>query len=84
MFRPSDPDASASNDGGAHSSDDSSSSPQFEAVRHHLYGRPSMVRAVIKCLYKLNYAEPLEWSKPIPTGRPSEVMVVLTKKVQVN
>ncbi|MEM9213537.1 MAG: hypothetical protein AAGD25_04235 [Cyanobacteria bacterium P01_F01_bin.150] len=84
MFRPSNPDAFASNDGGAHSSDDSSPSPQYERVRHHLYGRPNMVQAVIKYLYKLNYAEPHEWSKPIPTGRPPEVMVILTKKVQVN
>ncbi|MEM9218607.1 MAG: hypothetical protein AAGD25_30235 [Cyanobacteria bacterium P01_F01_bin.150] len=84
MFRYSDPDASASTYSVAHSSDDSSPSPQYEPVRHHLYGRPSLVQAVIQCLYKLNYAEPHEWSKPIPTGRPSEVMVVLTKKVQIN
>ncbi|MEM9213350.1 MAG: hypothetical protein AAGD25_03300 [Cyanobacteria bacterium P01_F01_bin.150] len=84
MFQVSNSDAFVSNDGGAYSSDDASRSPQYELVRHHLYGRPDTVQAVIKCLYKLNYAEPHEWSKPIPTGRPSEVMVVLTKKVQVN
>ncbi|MEM9220230.1 MAG: hypothetical protein AAGD25_38630 [Cyanobacteria bacterium P01_F01_bin.150] len=83
MFQPSAPDATASNFGGTNFSDDSSLSPQYETVRHHLYGRPSMVQAVIKCLYKLNYAEPNEWSKPIPTGRPHEVMVVLTQKVRL-
>ncbi|MEM9219790.1 MAG: hypothetical protein AAGD25_36355 [Cyanobacteria bacterium P01_F01_bin.150] len=83
MFKPSNPDATASTFGDADFLDDSSSSPQYETVRHHLYGRPSTVQAIIKRLYKLNYAEPNEWSKPIPTGRPHEVMVVLTKKVRL-
>ncbi|MEM9216587.1 MAG: hypothetical protein AAGD25_19845 [Cyanobacteria bacterium P01_F01_bin.150] len=83
MFQPSDQDATASNFAGAQSSTDPSASPQYETVRHHLYGRPSIVQATIKRLYMLNYAEPNEWSKPIPTGRPYEVMVVLTKKVRI-
>ncbi|WP_346294168.1 hypothetical protein [Sphaerothrix gracilis] len=31
----------------------------------------------------LNYAEPNDWSKPIATGQPNEVVVVLIKRVRV-
>ncbi|MGB3297701.1 MAG: hypothetical protein WBA76_05475 [Phormidesmis sp.] len=54
-----------------------------EVVRHTLYGSVAAVQATIRLLYKLNYAEPNDWSKPIPTGRHNEVMVVLTKRVRL-
>ena len=57
--------------------------PQYDTVRHMLFGSPAAVRNTIKLLYKLNYAEPTAWSKPIPTGQPNEVVSVLTKKVMV-
>ncbi|MDB9527726.1 hypothetical protein PN498_17155 [Oscillatoria sp. CS-180] len=57
--------------------------PQFDMVRHMLFGSVSAVQATIKLLHKLNYAEPNDWSKPIPTGKSNEVVVVLTKRVRV-
>lgn len=54
-----------------------------EPVRHMLFGSLRAVRATITHLHKLRYAEVDDWSQPIPTGRPNEVMAILTKKVKV-
>ena len=56
--------------------------PQYETVRHLLFGSLGAVQFTIKLLHKLNYAEPNDWSKPISTGRPNEVMAILTKRVR--
>lgn len=56
----------------------------YEQVRHTLFGSLTAVGNTIKLLHKLNYAEPNDWSKPLPTGRPNEVMAILTKKVRVD
>ncbi|MGD1855196.1 MAG: hypothetical protein ACFB2W_13210 [Leptolyngbyaceae cyanobacterium] len=56
---------------------------QFEVVRHMLFGTLTGVRLTIKDLHNKQYAEPNDWSKPISTGRPNEVMAILTKKVRV-
>ncbi|MGI8934849.1 MAG: hypothetical protein ACR2FS_12325 [Phormidesmis sp.] len=48
-----------------------------------LFGSLSVVQATIKQLHHLNYAEPNDWSKPISTGRPNEVMAILTKRVNI-
>ena len=53
--------------------------PEF--VRHMLFGSLSAVQSTIQHLHKLRYAEATDWSHPIPTGKPNEVMVILTKKV---
>ena len=58
------------------------SDPQYETVRHMVFGSLTGVRSTIQQLYQLNYADPHAWSKPIPTGRPNEVMVILTKKIR--
>ncbi|MEM9216231.1 MAG: hypothetical protein AAGD25_18035 [Cyanobacteria bacterium P01_F01_bin.150] len=86
MFQPSDSDAHASTEASANFSPAPATSPrpQYEPVRHMLFGRPSIVQATIKHLYALNYAEPNEWSRLMPTGRGNEVMATLTKKVRVN
>ncbi|MGJ3248607.1 MAG: hypothetical protein ACFE0I_21320 [Elainellaceae cyanobacterium] len=42
----------------------------LKAVNHH-----------IMQMYQLNYAQPYEWSKPIPTVNPNEVMQILTKRI---
>ncbi|MGI8934632.1 MAG: hypothetical protein ACR2FS_11225 [Phormidesmis sp.] len=55
----------------------------FETVRHMLFGSPQIVRATIQLLHKLRYAHPNDWSKPMPTGRPNEVMAILTKRLNV-
>ncbi|MEM8501905.1 MAG: hypothetical protein AAF716_01980 [Cyanobacteria bacterium P01_D01_bin.1] len=54
-----------------------------EQVRHLLLGTPPSVKATIRLLHKLGYAEVNDWSRPISTGRPSEVMAILTKRVNV-
>ncbi|MBX2866044.1 MAG: hypothetical protein KTR27_21030 [Leptolyngbyaceae cyanobacterium MAG.088] len=56
---------------------------QFEVVRHMLFGSLLSVQLTIKELHNKKYAEPNDWSKPISTGRPNEVMAILTKKVRV-
>ena len=58
--------------------------PQYETVHHQLFGSLSAVRRTITLLHKLNYAEPNDWSRPLPTGRPNEVMAILTKRVRVD
>ncbi|MEM1253091.1 MAG: hypothetical protein AAGI69_11705 [Cyanobacteria bacterium P01_H01_bin.21] len=57
---------------------------EYEFGRHMVFGSLSFVQAIIKLLHKLNYAEPNDWSRPLPTGQPNEVMVILTKKVRVS
>ena len=85
MFQPSTSGAVASTDNAAAMSPVPSPQPlpQYETIRHMLFGSVGAVRNTIKLLYKLNYAEPNDWSQPIPTGKPNEVVVVLTKKVRV-
>ena len=56
---------------------------QFEVVRHMIFGSLLAVQLTIKELHNKHYAEPNDWSKPISTGRPNEVMAILTKKVRV-
>ncbi len=57
--------------------------PQFEAVRHMLFGSRQAVWATIARLHQLNYAEPNDWSKPVATGQANEVVVVLIRRVRV-
>ncbi|MGD1898110.1 MAG: hypothetical protein ACFB16_14290 [Phormidesmis sp.] len=52
-----------------------------EQVRHLLFGTPSAIKSSIQHLHKLGYAEPNDWSRPLSTGRPNEVMAILTKRV---
>ena len=54
---------------------------QYETVRHLVFGSLTGVRLTIQDLHKKHYAEPNDWSKPISTERPNEVMVILTKRV---
>ncbi|NEQ55490.1 MAG: hypothetical protein F6K11_36135 [Leptolyngbya sp. SIO3F4] len=44
----------------------------------------TFVQTTIKLLHKLNYTEPNDWSRLLPTGRPNEVMAILTKKVKIS
>ncbi|MBE9063568.1 hypothetical protein IQ256_21655 [cf. Phormidesmis sp. LEGE 11477] len=55
--------------------------PAREQVRHLLLGTPSGTQTTIQRLHQLGYAEPNDWSRPLPTGRPNEVMTILTKRV---
>jgi hypothetical protein len=86
MFMPSLPDASASTVPPANGSAPASSvpaSPTPEPIRHLLFGTLPAVQATIRLLYRLNYAEPNDWSQPISTGCPNEVMAILTKRVRL-
>lgn len=58
--------------------------PDYESGRHMLFGSLSYVQTVIKLLHKLHYAEPNDWSRPLPTGQPNEVMAILTNRVRVD
>lgn len=55
-----------------------------EPIRHMLFGSLSAVQATIRLLHTKAYAEPNDWSQPIPTGRPNEVMAILTKRVRTD
>jgi len=59
----------------------SPSDSQRQHVRHLLLGTLGTVQATIRHLHKLGYAEPNDWSQPISTDRPNEVMAILTKRV---
>ena len=56
----------------------------FETVNHVLFGNPDAVRLTIQDLHKRRYAEPNDWSKLLPTGRPNEVMVILTRRIPIS
>ena len=56
----------------------------YEQGRHMLFGTLSFIQLTIKQLHKLNYAESNDWSRPLPTGQPNEVMAILTRKVRVD
>lgn len=50
-------------------------------IRHMLFGTPGTVQSTILQLHQLGYAKPNDWSRPISTGKPGEVMAILTKRV---
>ncbi len=54
-----------------------------EPVRHMLFGTLPAVQTTIKQIHMHGYAEPNDWSLPMSTGRPDEVMAILTKRVSV-
>ena len=56
----------------------------YETGRHLVLGSLTYVQTTIKLLHVLNYTEPNDWSRPLPTGRPNEVMAILTRKVRVD
>ena len=65
------------------SANDSLPEFQYENVNHKLFGSLTVIRNIILLLHKLHYSEPNDWSKPLPTGRPNEMMAILTKRVRV-
>ena len=81
MFTNTQPDAQASTASPAQAN---APIPEYETVRHLLFGSLTAVRLVIQDLHRKRYAEPNDWSKPISTGRPNEVMAILTRSVRVN
>ncbi|HEY9880979.1 MAG TPA: hypothetical protein V6D29_21145 [Leptolyngbyaceae cyanobacterium] len=57
--------------------------PEREKARIIVYGSLRVCDRVIKSLHTLRYAEPNDWSGPIPTGRPGEWMRILTKTLLI-
>ncbi|NEZ62901.1 hypothetical protein D0962_08915 [Leptolyngbyaceae cyanobacterium CCMR0082] len=55
---------------------------QPDKVRHLVFGTLAAIQFTIKDLHKRGYAEPNDWSQPLTTGRPGEVMAILTKRVK--
>jgi hypothetical protein len=53
--------------------------PQPERVRHVLYGSLQGLDRTIKILHSLGYADPNDWSDPVPSGEPNQWLVVMTK-----
>ncbi|MGB3295871.1 MAG: hypothetical protein WBB01_23045 [Phormidesmis sp.] len=81
MFIPSSQGAAASTPSSA--ATQGTPAAQAEPLRHMLFGTAPTVQATIVQLHQLGYAEPNDWSQPMPTGRPNEVMAILTKRVSV-
>jgi hypothetical protein len=67
-----------------------------EEVRHLLIGPPKAVERTIRILHVMGYADPNDWSRPIPLGeggsaalaalfgvQPGEVIRVLTKHLMM-
>ena len=74
----------APNQGANAPTDAAAEQPRFETGRHLVFGSPGYIRVTIKLLHVLHYAEANDWSRPLPTGRPNEVMAILTKKVRLD
>lgn len=78
--QPTLPETSAAQDSGT-------LAPRQERVRHLLYGSLAGLDRTIKILHTLGYADPNDWSEPMPvpqggagaTGKPSQWMVIMTK-----
>lgn len=83
MFIPYSQDAAASTPAAAPIAVQSSAPIPREQARHLLLGTPAAVQSTIHIQHKLGYAEPNDWSRPMSTGRPDEVMAILTKRVEV-
>ncbi|MGF1569793.1 MAG: hypothetical protein ACFCVD_17280 [Nodosilinea sp.] len=76
MFQSQSPDAQASTVPFA-------PAPRRAAVRHLLIGSALAVDRTVADLHLKGYAEPNDWSAPLPTGRPHEVMRILTKHLLI-
>lgn len=82
MFVPSTQGAGAPTDPPAN--DGSLPDYHYDDVRIILFGTLNSVQSTIATLFKLNYADPNDWSRPLPTGRLNEVMAILTRRVRVD
>jgi hypothetical protein len=56
-------------------------SPEIRLV---LFGPEPAIRLTISNLHRRGYAEPNDWCKPQPTGKPGEVVTVLIRRVPLN
>ncbi|HEY9881727.1 MAG TPA: hypothetical protein V6D29_24965 [Leptolyngbyaceae cyanobacterium] len=76
MFQPSESGADAPK---VPPAQNSKKEPRQERLRHVLYGSLAGIDRTIKILHVLGYADPNDWSKPMPTEKPNRWMVIMTK-----
>lgn len=57
--------------------------PHHEEVVHVLYGSLVGIQHTIKILHSRGYADPNDWSTPIPSGRARQWMSLLTKRLLI-
>ena len=81
MFQPSIEDAPASTVPAEQTA--AEPTPRYEDVRHLLYGTLASIQSTIHFLHKRGYADPNDWSDPMPTGKANQWMSTLTKRVKV-
>ena len=55
--------------------------PSPEILRVLAIGSPQVVNSCVMSLFQLGYARPEDWSRPLPTVNPGEVMRILTKRI---
>ncbi|NEO33019.1 MAG: hypothetical protein F6K36_21860 [Symploca sp. SIO3C6] len=60
------------------------SSPDRGNLKVIAFGDPKVVENYILTQYRLGYAEVNEWSRPLPTTNPGEVMSILIKRVSLD
>ena len=76
MFQPTDPGAPASKV-------PRTASPRRDPARIVVYGSLLACDRIIKHLHVLHFAEPNDWTEPLPTGRPGEWMRMVTKNLLI-
>ena len=57
--------------------------PSPEVLRLLAIDSLEVVNSCVLALYSLGYARPEDWSQPLPTVNPGEVMRILTKRVML-
>ncbi|PZU99520.1 MAG: hypothetical protein DCF32_18610 [Leptolyngbya sp.] len=77
MFEYLDPDASGASN--LPPAQPTQPQPRPERLRHLLYGSRAAIDRTIKILHAYGYANPNDWSDPIPTDQPNQWMAILTK-----
>lgn len=58
--------------------------PSPDILRVLAIGSSQVVQSCVLTLYQLGYARPEEWSQPLPTVNPGEVMRILTKRIMLS
>ena len=77
MFEYLDPDAAGASN--LPPAQPSSPHPRPDRLRHLLYGSRAAIDRTIKIFHAYGYADPNDWSDPIPTDQPGQWMAILTK-----
>ena len=66
MFQPNNFEPEANGASNVPPARNSASEPHQERLRHVLYGSLEAIERTIKILHVLNYADPDDWSDPLP------------------